>query len=80
MPVLETFELGKCAHTAVYAGFFHRLARKAAFFQPFLRFFLAFSRYLGYSAQRPEFFRSKTRGISLAACPALSGWKVNTGG
>jgi len=33
------------------------LPKKRAFFWAFLRFFLAFCDYLGYSPLRPEFFR-----------------------
>jgi hypothetical protein len=39
------------------SGDFHTPQKKSAFFQPFLRFFLAFCVSLGYSPIRPEFFR-----------------------
>jgi hypothetical protein len=56
------------------------LGKKSAFFQPFLRFFLAFYFQLGYSAERPEFFRSKTGVFRSRPAPIVSGWKENTGG
>jgi len=40
----------------IFSGDFHTSPKKRAFFQPFLRFFLAFCDYLGYSPLRPEFF------------------------
>jgi hypothetical protein len=45
------------APTRIFSGDFHTSPKKRAFFQPFLRFFLAFCDYLGYSPLRPEFFR-----------------------
>jgi len=44
------------------------LAKKSAFFQPFSRFFLAFSIFLGYSSGRPEFFTEKQGVARLGAC------------
>jgi hypothetical protein len=44
--------------TRISTGYSASPCQKSAFFQCFLRFFLAFYFYLGYSAQRPEFFRS----------------------
>jgi hypothetical protein len=61
-------------------GYSQAPLKKAAFFRPFLRFFLAFSIQLGYSAERPEFFRSKTGVFRSRPAPLVSGWKVNTGG
>ncbi|PYT53656.1 MAG: hypothetical protein DMG43_08460 [Acidobacteria bacterium] len=46
----------------IFSGDFHMPFKKFAFFQPFLRFFLAFLCFLGYSAFRPGSFRRKTRG------------------
>ncbi|PYU77740.1 MAG: hypothetical protein DMG51_20060 [Acidobacteria bacterium] len=45
------------APSRIFSGDFHISPRKRAFSQPFLRFFLAFCDYLGYSPLRPEFFR-----------------------
>jgi len=42
--------------TRCFSGDFHTPPKKSAFFQPFLRFFLAFCFSLGYSPLRPEFF------------------------
>jgi hypothetical protein len=66
--------------TRVFNGHSCLTGRKSAFFQPFLRFFLAFYFPLGYSAQRPEFFRSKTGVFRSRPASIVSGWKENTGG
>jgi hypothetical protein len=70
-------------HTAgnrVFSGDFHMPAKKAAFFQPFLRFFLAFSIFLGYSPLRPEFFTEKQGVASSAPASIASEWKDKSGG
>ena len=55
--------------TRYFSGVFHTHPKKPAFFRPFLRFFLAFSFFLGYSPLRPGFLRRKTSwGSQLAAC------------
>src|SRR5437016_14391699 len=51
----------------IFSGDFHTRPKKLSFFQPFLRFFLAFCDYLGYSPLRPEFF-GENLGSQLAAC------------
>jgi hypothetical protein len=66
--------------THVFNGYSCLTRKKSAFFQPFLRFFLAFYFQLGYSAERPEFFRSKTGVFRSRPAPIVSGWKENTGG
>jgi hypothetical protein len=66
--------------TRVFNGHSGLAGEKSAFFQPFLRFFLAFYLQLGYSAERPEFFRSKTGAFRSRPAPIVSGWKENTGG
>jgi hypothetical protein len=43
----------------VVTGDFHTPAKKPSFFRPFLRFFLAFSIFLGYSPLRPGFSAGK---------------------
>jgi hypothetical protein len=43
----------------IFCGDFHTLPKKSAFFPPFLRFFLAFCDYLGYSRCGPSFFGEK---------------------
>jgi hypothetical protein len=43
----------------IFSGDFHMPAKKNAFFQPFLRFFLAFRHFLGYSPLRPGFSTDK---------------------
>src|SRR5713101_3171623 len=53
----------------IFGGDFHMASKKSAFFRPFLRFFLAFSGFLGYSPLRRGSFRRKTRPSRLAACP-----------
>jgi hypothetical protein len=45
------------ALSRIFSGDFHTPQKKSAFFQPFLRFLLAFRASLGYSPLRPEFFR-----------------------
>jgi len=45
------------APSRIFSGDFHISPKKRAFFWAFLRFFLAFCDYLGYSPLRPEFFR-----------------------
>src|SRR5204862_907492 len=49
--------------TRCLSGDFHTPPRKSSFFQPFLRFFLAFCFFLGYSPFRPEFFRWYMGGV-----------------
>jgi hypothetical protein len=66
--------------TRVFNDHFRLTGKKSAFFRPFLRFFLAFYFQLGYSAERPEFFRSKTGVFRSRPAPIVSGWKENTGG
>jgi hypothetical protein len=43
----------------IFSGDFHTPPKKPPFFQPFLRFALAFSYFLGYSPLRPGFFAEK---------------------
>src|SRR5580658_8903753 len=69
----ENFLRGKSLEPAFLLGYSQASLKKASFFRPFLLFFLAFYFHLGYSAERPEFFRRKTGGSSLAACPARCG-------
>jgi hypothetical protein len=64
----------------VFSGDFHMHPRKSAFFQPFLRFFLAFSIFLGYSRWRPEFFTEKQGVASSAPASIASEWKDKSGG
>src|SRR4029077_1052282 len=50
--------------TRCFSGDFHTTAKKSSFFRPFLRFFLAFSFFLGYSPLRRGFFAEKHRVVS----------------
>jgi hypothetical protein len=43
----------------IFGGDFHTPAKKSAFLRLFLRFFLAFAPFLGYSPSRPEFLQKK---------------------
>jgi hypothetical protein len=56
--IRNPFEWGAPSlESRIFSGDFHTSPKKLAFFQPFLRFFLAFCDDLGYSPLRPEFFR-----------------------
>jgi hypothetical protein len=59
---------------------FPHACKKIAFFGPFLRFFLAFSVFLGYSRWRPEFFTEKQGVASSAPASIASEWKDKSGG
>src|SRR5580692_5990069 len=67
------FLRGKSHGSGIPAGYSQAPLKKAAFFRPFLLFFLAFYSHLGYSAERPEFFRSKTGVFRSRPAPLVSG-------
>jgi hypothetical protein len=73
------FRLGNAREPRFKRGFPHA-SKKIAFFQPFLRFFLAFSVFLGYSPLRPEFFTEKQGVASSAPASIASEWKDKSGG
>jgi len=69
-----------CIPTRDFGGDFHMPSKKLAFFRPFLRFFLAFSLFLGYSPFGPSFFKEKQGVASSEPASIASEWKDNSGG
>jgi hypothetical protein len=68
--------------TTVFGRKFHNLTEKSSFFPDFCAFRLAFLWRLGYSPERPEFFRYKNGVVEeiLRLVLAAPGWKENSGG
>src|SRR5438552_15946162 len=59
--------------TRCLSGDFHKPPRKSSFFQPFLRFFLAFCFFLGYFLYRHEFFCCYIGGVGSGPASLLFG-------
>jgi hypothetical protein len=66
----------------VFGRKIHSRAKKSSFFPDFCAFRLAFHGRLGYSPERPEFFRYKNGVVEeiLRLVPVTPGWKENSGG